>query len=504
MTVEYAVSDGTARAATGISGLDDILGGGLTQHRVYLVEGTPGTGKTTLSLQFLLEGLRVGEAGLYITLSETAEELSAVAKTHGWSLDELSLFELVNQGDLDPDREQTILHPSEVELGETTREVMKQVEELRPSRVVFDSLSEMRLLAQNPLRYRRQILTLKQFFASRDCTVLMLDDRTSDPNDLQLHSIAHGVISLEQLARDFGPERRRIRVVKMRGIKYRGGYHDFTLERGGLSVFPRLVAAEHHMEFSSVSQSTGNRELDQLLGGGLTPGTNTLLSGPSGVGKTTTAMLCIRAALERGAKATYFLFDEGITTLLQRCKALGMDLEPYIHRGVLDIQQIDPAELSPGEFSSRAKLAVERDGSSYVCIDSLNAYLQAMPGEQFLLLQMHELLSYLNQCGITTMLVLGQHGLVGDMHTDVDLSYLSDTILMFRFFEARAEVRTAISVVKSRTSAHERWIREFKLSARGIEVGEALRDFEGVLAGLPSYKGRTALLSSPSDADGET
>jgi circadian clock protein KaiC len=486
----------TTRIPTGIGGLDNVLGGGLTKHRVYLVEGTPGTGKTTLSLQFLLEGAREGEACLYITLSETADELSAVAASHGWSLEKLSLFELVNQGELDPEREQTILHPSEVELGETTREVMKRVEELRPSRVVFDSLSEMRLLAQNPLRYRRQILALKQFFASRDCTVLMLDDRTSDPNDLQLHSIAHGVVSLEQAPRDFGAERRRLRVVKMRGIKFRGGYHDFILDRGGLSVFPRLVAAEHGTEFSSKVASSGNDRLDQLLGGGLMAGTNTLLSGPSGVGKTTTAVFCIRAALDRGEKATYFLFDEGVKTLLVRSKALGMDLGPYIERGVLDIQQIDPAELSPGEFTSRARVAVEENGSSFVCIDSLNAYLQAMPGEQFLLLQMHELLNYLNQSGVTTLLILGQHGLVGDMRSDIDLSYLSDAILLFRFFEANAEVRTAISVVKSRTSSHERSIREFKLSSRGLEVGEALRDFEGVLSGLPSYRGGMALLST--------
>src|SRR6201996_2998261 len=326
-TVTTLANDPT-RIRTGISGLDDILGGGLTKHRVYLVEGTPGTGKTTLSLQFLLEGLCQDEAGLYITLSETVDELSAVAATHGWSLEGLSLFELVNQGELDPEREQTILHPSEVELGETIREVMRRVEELRPSRVVFDSLSEMRLLAQTPLRYRRQILALKQFFASRDCTVLMLDDRTSDPNDLQLHSIAHGVISLEQAARDFGAERRRLRIVKMRGIKFRGGYHDFILDRGGLTVFPRLVAAEHGAEFATAAASTGNKGLDQLLGGGLTPGTNTLLIGPSGVGKTTTAVFCIRTALDRGAKATYFLFDEGISTLLLRSKALGMDLAP--------------------------------------------------------------------------------------------------------------------------------------------------------------------------------
>ncbi|MGA7804414.1 ATPase domain-containing protein [Bradyrhizobium sp.] len=498
MNAKNPPSHDSTRAPTGIEGLDRILGGGLTPHRVYLVEGTPGTGKTTLALQFLLEGVRREEPGLYITLSETAEELSAVAATHGWSLEPRLLFELVNQTDLNPESEQTILHPSEVELGETTHGVMNRVDELRPSRVVFDSLSEMRLLAQNPLRYRRQILTLKQFFASRACTVLMLDDRTSDANDLQLHSIAHGVISLEQSAREFGTERRRLRVVKMRGIKFRGGYHDFILERGGLAVFPRLVAAEHHAEYSPRANSTGNKELDLLLGGGLPPGTNTLLSGPSGVGKTTTAMACIFAALSRDAKATYFLFDEGISTLLLRSKALGMDLSPFIDRGQLDIQQIDPAELSPGEFASRARMSVEQHGSSYVGIDSLNAYLQAMPGEQYLLLQMHELLSYLNQSGITTLLVLGQHGMIGGMRSDIDLSYLSDAILLFRFFEAQGEVRTAISAIKSRTSAHERSIREFKLTARGLEVGPALRDFEGVLTGLPSYKGGTALLASSS------
>ena len=389
------------------------------------------------------------------------------------------------------------MHPSEVELGETTREVMKQVDALRPSRVVFDSLSEMRLLAQNPLRYRRQILALKQFFSSRKCTVLMLDDRTSDPTDLQLHSIAHGVISLEQSPREFGAERRRVRIVKMRGMKFRGGYHDFILEKGGLSVFPRLVASEHHVEFTEGFKSTGSKELDELLGGGLTPGTNTLLTGPSGVGKTTTAVRCMLAALQRGAKATYYLFDEGLKTLLTRSMALGMDLRPHIDSGALNIQQIDPAELSPGEFSSRARVAVEQNGSSFLCIDSLNAYLQSMPGEQYLLLQMHEMLTYLNQSGVTTLLILGQHGMVGDMRSDIDLSYLSDAILMFRFFEAKGEVRTAISAVKSRTSSHERFIREFKLGATGLQLGEALRDFDGIMTGLPSYDGNVSLLKSP-------
>ena len=496
MTVLDSPHSGTSpRIATGISGLDEILGGGLTKDRVYLVEGTPGTGKTTLSLQFLLDGAAAGECGLYVTLSETAHELRAVAATHGWSLDAISLFELVSESLLDPDSEQSVLHPSEVELGETTREVMRKVEELRPSRVVFDSLSEMRLLAQSPLRYRRQILALKQFFASRNCTVLMLDDRTSDPNDLQLHSIAHGVILLEQSPRDFGEERRRLRVVKMRGTKFRGGYHDFVLDTGGLRIFPRLIA-EHHRKYAVEQASTGNAALDSLMGGGLPRGTNTLLSGPSGVGKTTTAVSCMLAALQRGETATYYLFDEGLGTFLTRSVALNMDLRPHLESGRLHIMPIDPAQLSPGEFACAIKAAIEEQGSTFLVVDSLNAYLQAMPGEQYLLLQMHELLSYLNQQGVTTLLVLGQHGFLGDMRSDIDLSYLSDAIILFRFFEAGGAIRSAVSAVKSRTSAHERTIREFTLGPGGLTVGHALRDFTGVLSGLPSYKGTTTLLDT--------
>ena len=491
------------RSSSGVTGLDDILGGGLTRDRLYLVEGTPGTGKTTLALQFLLEGAKGGESGLYITLSETANELRAAAETHGWSLDGLCLFELMSDMGLDPDSEQTILHPSEVELGETTREVMRQVEETRPSRIVFDSLSELRLLAQSPLRYRRQVLALKQFFSTRQCTVLMLDDRTADPSDLQLHSIAHGVIALEQAPRNFGAERRRLRIVKMRGIKFRGGYHDIVLDTGGLTVFPRLIAAEHHTEFCAKAVSTGNRELDALLGGGLVPGTNSLLTGPSGVGETTTAIRCILSALDCGERATYFLFDEGLGTFLSRSEALGMNLRPHLGSGRLALRQIDPAELSPGEFACRVQAAVENAGCKFVVIDSLNAYLQSMPGDQYLVLQMHEMLSYLGQQGVTTMLVLGQHGLLGEMRSDLDLSYLSDTILVFRFFEALGEIRSAISVMKSRSSAHERTIRELKLSAGGLQVGQALRDFEGVLGGLPSYTGSISMLESKSATDAE-
>ncbi len=488
--------------STGVEGLDNILGGGLTPNRVYLVEGSPGAGKTTLALQFLLKGAELGEAGLYITLSETRSELLAVADAHGWDVDALSIVELLSDEGLDPEYEQSILHPAEVELGETVKNVMQQVESVKPVRIVLDSLSELRLLSQNTLRYRRQILALKRYFATRDCTVILLDDNTSDPGDLQLHSIAHGVISLDQLVHDYGGARRRLRVAKMRGLKFREGFHDFTLETGGIDVYPRLVAAEHHVEFSSTPLSTGSEGLDALLGGGLIPGTNTLLIGPSGVGKTTTVVCCLMAALKRGERCIYYLFDETLRTLLLRSKALGMDLAPFLENGQLTLRQIDPAEMSPGEFTSDVRVAVEEDGVRYVAIDSLNAYLQAMPGERYLLLQMHELLGYLNQRGVATMLVLGQHGIVGEVQTDIDISYLSDAMIVFRYFEHQGEVLTALATVKSRGSAHERTIRQFRLAQGGIEVSEALRDFDGVLAGLPSYRGNSAMLGAagPKDA----
>ncbi|WP_216851119.1 ATPase domain-containing protein [Acidisphaera sp. L21] len=476
-------------ARIGIAGLDNVLSGGLTRNRLYLVEGTPGTGKTTLALNFLLEGAAQGEQGLYITLSETEVELTEVAASHGWSLDALTIFELVTADGLNVDQEQSVFHPSDVELGETVRGVMAKVDELTPTRVVLDSLSELRLLAQNPLRYRRQILALKHYFATKHCTVLVLDDRTADPGDLQLHSIAHGVITLEQIQSGFGKERRQVRVVKYRGVKYRGGQHDFVIDRGGLRVYPRLIASEHHRDFSLDAVSTGVRELDGLLGGGLVPGTSTLLSGPAGVGKTTTSLRCIMSALERGDRAAYFLFDEGLSTLLVRSAALGMDFGPYLESGTLLIRQIDPAELSPGEFAGAVREAIEQHGAHMICIDSLNAYLKAMPDNNYLALQMHELLSYLNQLGIVTLLVLGYHGLVGDLRVDVDLSYLADSIMFMRFFEASGEVRKAISVVKTRTSDHENTIREYRIGVGGLVVGPPLRNFHGVLSGSPTYDG---------------
>ncbi|WP_375393873.1 ATPase domain-containing protein [uncultured Sphingomonas sp.] len=487
--------DDTPRlASTGICGLDDILNGGLTPDRMYLVEGTPGTGKTTLGLGFLLAGAAVGETGLYITLAETEVELLAVARTHGWSLDALNLFEMVPVDGFGAEQEQTLLHPSEVELGETIRSVIAKVEELRPRRVVLDSLSELRLLAQSPIRYRRQILALKHFFATRQCTVLFLDDKSGSGTDLQLHSIAHGVISLEQTLSGFGAQRRRMHVVKMRGVRYRGGYHDFEIERGGLRVYPRLVASEYRAGESAVAVSTGSGELDALMGGGLVPGTATLLTGPAGVGKTTAAVQCMVAAMERGDKAAYFLFDERLPTLMIRSAALGMDLQPHIDSGLLELRAIDPAEMSPGEFAGLIRDPVEERGAKVVVIDSLNAYLHSMPNEQFLVLQMHELLTYLGRQGVVSLLILGLHGVMGDIRSDLDLSYLSDTVIQLRYFEAQGEVRQAISVIKTRTARHERTIREFQISNKGLLVGEPLRQFRGVLTGIPTFSGETRTL----------
>lgn len=489
------------RVSTGIAGLDDILGGGLTPQRIYLVEGSPGAGKTTLGLQFLLDGVAKNESGLYITLSETADELAAVAASHDWDIGALSVYELAGDSELGPEAQQSIFHPSEVELGETTRDVMNQVDAIRPVRVVFDSLSEMRLLAQNPLRYRRQILALKQFFSARACTVLLLDDKTSQ-SDQHLHSIAHGVISLEQIAKEFGKERRRVNIIKMRGIRFRGGFHDYTLDTGGITMYPRLVAAEHLSDFVPAVRSTGSDGLDALLGGGLVRGTNTLIVGPSGIGKTTLSTRCLLSALERGEHASFYLFDEGLGTFFARSRSLGLELRPFVDNGQLHIHHIDPAELSPGEFAQMLRDAVERSGVGFIVIDSLNAYLQAMPGEQYLILQMHELLSYLNQQGVTTVLVLGQHGLVGEVKSDVDLSYLSDSTVLMRFFESHGRLRRAITVIKSRTAEHALTIHELQLGTDGIRVGEPLEGFDGVLTGLPSYRGLTPMMSDlPADAD---
>jgi circadian clock protein KaiC len=477
------------RVSTGISGLDDILDGGFPRGHLYLIEGDPGTGKTTIALQFLLAGLNQGEPGLYVTLSESKLELEGVAESHGWSLAQLPIYEMAPlQDDIDPEAQYTIFHPSDVELSDTITSVLKQVDALAPRRVVFDSLSELRMLARDPLRYRRQILALKRYFSGRKCTVLLLDDRTAERDDLQLQSIAHGVLMLQSLERDFGIKRRRLEVRKLRGSKFREGFHDYTIETGRVVVYPRLIAAEHKPGFIREFVSSGVQALDDLLGGGLHTGTSTLLIGPAGAGKSTVAMQYAISAAERGERSVLFTFDESLATLLERANGLGMDFASHMQAGTIEIQQIDPAELSPGEFVTQVRDAVDQKHAKIIVIDSLNGFLSSMPNEQALPLQLHDLLAYLGQQGVAAILTLSQYGFVGaNINTPVDVSYLADSVLLFRYYELRGEVRQAISVVKKRTGGHERAIRELNFGKDGVKVGESLRRFEGVLTGTPKF-----------------
>ncbi len=474
------------RINTGITGLDDILSGGLPAEHLYLIEGDPGTGKTTLALQFLMEGANAGESCLYITLSESKSELLLAARSHGWNIDNLEIFELLpDERSLRPEGQYTVFHPSEVELADTTKAVLEQVEKLKPKRVVIDSLSELRMLAQDPLRYRRQILAFKQFFAGSGCTVLLLDDRTSTDRDLQLQSIAHGVLSMQNLAREYGIKRRRMEIIKLRGSSFREGFHDYSIRKGGLEIYPRLVAAEHHPGFKQEKLLSGVNEIDALWGGGVDRGTSTLIMGPAGCGKSTIAAGYAIAAAKRGEHAIIYLFDEGVDTMLARLSGLGMGANEQIEAGRLVLEQIDPAELSPGEFVARIRQRAKDGKTRIIVIDSLNGFLNAMPGEQFLAIQLHELLTYLNQLGMATFMVLAQHGLIGrDMQSVVDVSYLADSVLLLRYFEADGEVKQAMSVLKKRSGGHERSIRELKLNG-GIKVGRPLLEFRGVLSGIP-------------------
>lgn len=476
----------TQRAKTGVAGLDEILCGGLIAQRLYLLDGNPGAGKTTLALQFLLEGVRAGEQCLYVTLSETKKELEAGAQSHGWSLDGIEIIELIaDEKALETDEQLTMLPASEVELSETTRNIIEAIKRREPRRMVLDSLSELRLLAQSSLRYRRQILALKQFFVGRQCTVVMLDDRTAEGPDLQLHSIAHGVIALDSTSPPYGQARREVEILKFRGSDFVSGYHDFTIREGGLIVFPRLVSAQHTASFRAESIRSGVDRLDALLGGGVERGSSTLLIGPPGSGKSTIAIQYAFAATQRGDHAAAFLLDETKAALLVRSAGIGIRIKEGRGAGEIHIQQVDPAAISPGEFAYLVRDGVER-GARVVIIDSLNGYLNTMPQNNFLTAQLHELLSYLNTQGVATFLVVAQSGMMGAaMTSPVDASYLADSVVMLRYFEHAGEVKKAISVVKKRTGAHERTIRGLEFDQDGIHLSEPLMALRGVLSGVP-------------------
>jgi circadian clock protein KaiC len=456
-----------------------------------LVEGDPGVGKTTLALQFLLEGVKQGERSLMVSLSENEEELASVAQSHNWSLTGVDIHELAPAESLVEEEQYTIFQPAEIELSETMNKVFATVEKINPKRVVFDSLSEMRLVAQNPLRYRRQIVALKQYFVGKGCTVFLLDDRTSDSKDLSLQSLVHGVIELQKFSPIFGRSRRKLQILKLRGVDFQAGYHDFNILKGGLVVYPRLTTTNHRKTFVKEQRTSGILELDQLAGGGLRQGTSVLIMGPAGTGKTTLAALYAYKCVERGDKAVIFTFDEGLDTLLDRVALMGMDLQPYIDKGLLFVQQVDPSEMSPGEFMWKVREVVERLDARVVVVDSLTGYIDAMPESEFLTIQMHEMLSYLNRQGVLTLLTLAQHGIIGAYtQTPADISYLADTVVLLRYFEFKGAIKKAISVVKQRSGLHETCIREYQMGPSGIRVGEPLADFQGVLTGVPTFTGK--------------
>ena len=478
------------RAATGISGLDNILCGGLAADRMYLIDGSPGVGKTTLAMQFLLEGVQRGERCLYVTLSETRDELDAVADSHGWSLDGIDVVELAQVEDvLTAGAQNTLFQPAEVELAGLSKLLAREFDRVKPARMVLDSLSEMRLMAQSTLRYRRQILAFKHHFAMGNCTVLLLDDRSGTALDAHVQSIVHGMITLEKVSLKFGINRRYLSVAKMRGSVFREGNHDYVIKSGGITVFPRLVASDHMTQHREALYKSGNAHLDELVGGGLDSGTGSLFMGPAGSGKSTIASMFAGRAAASGHRAIYFAFDETSSILSSRARELGLGFDECIAAGTLSIRQVDPAEIAPGELANEIIHAVNHEDVRLVVLDSLNGYVNAMPQEEYLHLHLHELLSYLNQKGVCTIMILAQHGLVGSMGAPVDVSYLADTVLLTRFFEARGALKKAVSVIKKRSGPHEDTIRELSMSSDGIHVGNALKDFEGVMTGVPRFLG---------------
>ncbi len=477
------------RINTGVTGLDDILSGGLPGGQMYLLEGTPGTGKTTIALQFIRTAILAGEKALYITLSESKRELEASARSHGWKNEELEIAEFVpEEASLSLEQQYSVFHPSEVELASTITKLTDLIEKVKPVRLVIDSLSELRLLAADTMRYRRQLLALKQFFAGRETTVLLLDDRSAEGSDMQLQSIAHGVLRLDKVARSYGTNRRQIEILKLRGSSFREGSHDYTIETGGIRIYPRLIANEHESSFENDRVKSGISGLDEMFGGGLNRGSSTLLIGPTGAGKSTLAIQYAHAAAKRGDRAIVYSFDEVLRTAVERAEALGIRVREEMDKGTLAMSQIDPAELSPGEFIWQIRKDVEERDTRVVVIDSLNGFLNAMPGEKDLILQLHELIAFLNQKGVITFLILTQHGLVGSMHAEIDVSYLADTVLLLRYFEARGEIRQVVSVLKQRVGRHERTLREFYLGEDGISVGEPLTNFKGILTGVPDIE----------------
>ncbi len=490
-------ADSHIRLSTGVPGLDDILRGGLGKGFLYLIEGNPGAGKTTLALQFLIEGAKRGEKGLYLSLAESEDELRHVAASHGMDLTSVDICKISPTEPVgEIDQQYTVFQPAEVELADVLETILTKVRDLQPSRVIIDSMSELRMLARDSLRYRRQVLSLKQFFEGRDCTTLLLDERFRDNSESQVQTIAHGVISLEVLPRNYGITRRRLEVLKIRASSFREGYHDYIIVKGGVLVFPRLVSGEHRgMKVEPENLPSGVTALDSLFNGGVQRGTSTLVVGPTGCGKSTLCTQFVLSAAKRGEKSAIFTFDETRLSFTVRSSGLGMDLEHYLDDETIYLEQVDPAELSPGEFVHQIRAGVEEKKWRIVVIDSLNGLMNSMNEEQALTVQLHELLSYLNQVGVASFLVLAQYGMLGSAVTSpTDVSYLADNVLLLRYFEAGGEVRQAISVMKRRSGPHERSIRELQMSSGKLVIGDPLRNFIGVLTGTPEYRGGQPLL----------